>query len=117
MSSFTTHAAQGDVYFRKVDSMPTGVSEVLPEQSKIIVTHSETGHHHIFDVDVIDKNPNVRLYSGDNPLVSWLEINRPSTLKHMRSFDTHDPIIFQPGIYEVRRQREYTPQGLRPVQD
>jgi hypothetical protein len=29
----------------------------------------------------------------------------------------HEPIMFGVGIYEVRRQREYTPEGFRRVED
>jgi hypothetical protein len=35
----------------------------------------------------------------------------------MRSFDTHETLNIPPGIYEVRRQREYVPEGWRKAQD
>lgn len=62
-------------------------------------------------------NVSVVMYSTDNPLIAWLEVNRPTALEHLRPHDTHEPIMFGPGIYEVRRQREYTPEGFRQVQD
>jgi hypothetical protein len=109
--------AQGDVYFRKVDMLPAGVIAAAAKNGVIIVTHSETGHHHTISVDVIDSVPNARMYTHDNPLMAWLEVNRPSKVEHQRSFDTHAPIELMPGLYEVRRQREYTPAGFRPVVD
>ena len=38
-------------------------------------------------------------------------------LEHLREFDKHEPILFEPGVYHVRRQREYTPEGFRRVED
>jgi hypothetical protein len=40
-----------------------------------------------------------------------------AVLEHLRPHDTHESIQFEPGIYHVRRQREYTPEGLRRVED
>lgn len=117
MHEFQNVAAQGDVAFRRVDRLPDGVNEVPAEKGEVIVTHSETGHHHTMVLDRDSETPNVRMYSGENPLLAWLEVNRPSVLEHKRSFDTHEPLLFSPGIYEVRRQREYTPEGYRQVQD
>lgn len=34
-----------------------------------------------------------------------------------RSFDTHESILLKGGTYEIRRQREYTPEGWRRVED
>lgn len=108
---------QGDIYFRKVDGLPSGLTEDHPENNTIIIGHSETGHNHVCVMDRVDDKPNVRLYSGDNPLIAWLEVNRPTALEHLRSFDTHDAIIIPPGNYEIRRQREYISEGFRRVQD
>jgi len=107
---------QGDLYFLRVEKLPKEITEDMAENGKIVVGHSETGHHHVVVLDKED-DPNVRMYSGDNPLVSWLEVNRPATLEHMRSFDTHAPITIPPGTYKVHRQREYVPEGFRRVQD
>lgn len=114
---FEKVCAQGDVTFIRRDALPDGLRETESENGAVVVTHSETGHDHIMVLDRETEVPSVRMYSGDNPLVSWLEVNRPATLEHKRSFDTHEPIIFSPGIYEVRRQREYTPEGFRRVED
>lgn len=116
MRTFKNTAAQGDVCFIRRDELPDNVFEVSPVEGRIVVTHSETGHDHVM---VLDRSaePAVRMYGGDNPLVVWLAVNRPTALEHLRSHDTHEPILFEPGIYEVRRQREYTPEGFRRVED
>jgi hypothetical protein len=117
MKTFNNCCAQGDVCFIRVKRLPNGLTETKPEDGALIITHSETGHHHIMMLDRVEDRANVRLYSGDNPLIAWLEVNRPTALEHKRNFDTHEPILFPPGIYQIRRQREYVPEGFRQVQD
>ncbi len=117
MQKFTKCAAQGDVLFVKVDSLPEGLTEQLPNnESELVVTHSETGHDHVM---VLDKKPEpaVQMFNGENPLISWLQVNRPTSLDHKRTHHTHESIMFQPGMYEIRRQQESTPEGWRRVAD
>lgn len=116
MRTFKNTAAQGDVCFIRRTELPAGLKEVSPENGRLVITHSETGHDHVM---VLDRpaEPAVHMYAGDNPLVAWLQVNRPTALEHTRPHDTHAPIMFEPGIYEVRRQREYTPEGFRRVED
>jgi len=116
MKTFENYAAQGDVMFIRRDKLPDGLKVENPKNGKIVVTHSETGHDHVMVLDREDE-PNVELYDTDNPLVAWLKVNRPTALEHLRPFDTHEPVMFNPGIYEVRRQREYTLEGFRRVED
>ena len=112
MKTFTKCAAQGDVYFVRIEKMPEGYVEIAPEDGKLIVTHSETGHHHVMDYS------NAKMYRNPkNELDAVLVIDKPTTINHLRSFDTHAPILFDAGIYNVRRQREYTPEGFRKVAD
>jgi hypothetical protein len=103
--------AQGDVLFRRIAVLP---SEAKPsnEKGRIIVAHSETGHHH-----AIDDSGVVRFETGD-PLVCYLQLASDCDVVHHRPFDTHATVrLIGPGIFEVRRQREYTPQGWRRVED
>lgn len=112
MRTFKNSAAQGDVYFRRVESMPAGVVEVAPENGVLIVTHSETGHNHVMEAT------KARMYSlPDSIMDCFLVVNDPVALEHLRSYDTHEPILFDKGTYHVRRQREYVPEGFRRVQD
>lgn len=112
MKTFEKCAAQGDVYFIRVSKMPENYVEVLPENGELIVTHSETGHHHVMNPTTAKmfRNPN-------NEYDAVLVVDRPTPLNHKRSFDTHESIMFDAGIYKVRRQREYTPEGYRRVAD
>ena len=114
MKTFKTLAAQGDTLYRRVDSLPNGLT-VRPktETGEVSTAHSETGHNHLFrngnGVEVFDV--------PGNSLVCYLRLESEAVLEHARSFDTHESILFSPGLYEVRRQRESTPEGWRRVED
>jgi len=119
MKAFKNACAQGDVLHIRRDKLPDGVKKVPAADGRVVVTHSETGHDHVMVLDRPKgrQKPSVVMYATDNPLVAWLEVNRPTALEHFRPHDTHESIMFEPGVYEVRRQREYTPEGFRRVQD
>lgn len=116
MRTFNNICAQGDVLIQRVDMVPAGAKPVAPDNGLIVVTHSETGHDHVMVLDCAAA-PSVEMFQGDNPLLAWIKVNRPTALEHLRPHDTHEPIMFGPGVYEVRRQREYTPEGWRRVED
>jgi hypothetical protein len=113
MKTFDKVCAQGDIYIMKVcDELPEDAVEVKPEGDHVIVTHSETGHHHVMEKE------HVKMYTLPKSIMDCLlVVKEPTALEHLRSFDTHEPIMFGKGTYRVRRQREYTPEGFRKVQD
>lgn len=115
---FNFTSAQGDVYFERMPDdyvLPSDAIEVLPEGSKLIITHSETGHHHLMDVK---ERPQVKMYKLPKSITDCLLIvNETTVLEHNRSFDQHEPIEFSPGKYKVTRQRQYTAEGFKVVQD
>lgn len=110
MKNFVENALnfQGDVMFRRVDSLP---GEATKRDDKI-AAHSETGHHHSFQPDA-----SVWLYSTPDQMVQYLEVKEPAPLIHRREFDTHEALMFDRGVYEIRRQREWSPEGWRKVED
>ena len=115
--TFKTQAAQGDLLIRRVKSLPANLKVASIEKGTFIVAHSETGHNH-----VIDALPNVRVYDTEDPLLSYLEVIEATDatetlLRHLRGHDTHETISISPGIYELRRQREFSPQGWVRAQD
>lgn len=113
MKKFNTVCAQGDIIARKVAALPADLVRIAPEGGKLIVAHSETGHHHVMDGGVVEMFRPKENFDWD----AWLVVTEPTTLDHLREFDTHESILFEPGVYHVRRQREYTPEGLRRVED
>lgn len=112
MKTFDKTCAQGDILITRIDDLPSNAVPVLPAGDRVIVTHSETGHHHIMDAGAVTMH---RL--PDSLMDCLLVVNKPTALEHLREHDTHEPILFAPGVYHVRRQREYTPEGFRRVKD
>jgi hypothetical protein len=106
-----TPAFQGDVMFRRVAELPRDATRKdAPEH---IVAHSETGHHHVALGGTY--------YTTPDPFVACLVATAPVKVEHRRSTDTHETIeLLADGgevVWEIRRQREYTPEGWRRVED
>lgn len=106
---------QGDVYLRRVAAVPPEAKRVT-ETGRVVIAHSETGHHHaIDDVGVVR-------YDVGDPLRCYLVLESAShaDVVHHRPWDTHETYRLSGGkgaVYEVIRQREYTPAGWRRVED
>ncbi len=122
MKTFKKAAAQGDVYFWREDApdsvlqvvnvLPNNAILVPPENGRVIVTHSETGHHHFMNARAVE------MYRLPEEIYEcFLVVKEATPLEHLRPFDTHESIMFEPGIYHVRRQREYTPEGWQRAAD
>lgn len=104
--------AQGDVVFRRIAALPSGAERQSRKAGEpLVVTHSETGHHHIMS------NPEVECFAAGDPLVSYLRLTGDAEVEHLRPYDTHETLRLGAGYWEVRRQREHTPEGWRRVED
>jgi len=112
MKTFKKQAAQGDMLITKINGLPTDIKPMQPENGVFVCAHSETGHNHVI------QDNGVKAYQAANdPFVMYLVVDKPAELKHLRSFDTHTPIMIPPGTYRINRQREYTAEGFRRAQD
>lgn len=103
------HFRQGDVLFVPVNSIPQDAKKRDPRGSKsaVLVEGEATGHHHSVETldatEVLDCGEGLYLrVSGDAVSIVHQE---------------HSPITLPAGNYEVRRQREYQPEGIRNVLD
>lgn len=110
-------AAQGDVYVRRVAALPDGARACEADGGRHVVAHSETGHHHYLAAAGVE-----RWEHPTDPLRCYLRIGPElevsgGVLTHARAHDTHAPIALGVGLWEIRRQREMTPDGWRQVQD
>lgn len=125
MKYFEKQAAQGDMLITLIDKLPDGVKKQKSEGGKFILAHSETGHHH-----TVKEKEGVEFYSNDNdPFIAYLVVDNTieTCIEHERSFHTHETVgLKKPDgkkgkegkrVYEIRRQREYTPEGFRRAQD
>jgi len=115
MKTFKTVAAQGELRFVRLPNdfkVPANAEKVAPVNGKVIVGHSETGHHHVMEAErtMMYKLP-------DSILDCLLVVEKPDVLNHLREFDTHEPLGFKPGTYKVITAREHVPEGWRRAAD
>jgi hypothetical protein len=97
----------------RIETVPVDAKrQTLAHGNVHIVTHSETGHHHVVTAKHVDF-----FMAANDPNVSFLKVKKVVQLRHLREFDTHLPLQLDPGIYRVNRQVEYIPGGFRQVQD
>lgn len=123
MKQVTKVSAQGDVLLFRVEQIPVDAVAVAAENNQLIVTHSETGHHH-----AVQAQRGIELFQHpSNPLIGWLRVTKEAQyadVVHHRPWDTHETqrLLYQDNpqgevIFEIRRQRERSPEGWRRVQD
>lgn len=99
--------AQGEITFFKVDRLPENLKAHTEKdgRGRPIISHSESGHHHVLDADVhvlerTDAPPGMRI------LYALLE--QPAALVQDAN-DAHGQHHLDAGIYEFRIAREYDP--------
>ena len=105
---------QGDVIIVKVSADENRMgTPIKRDKGRVILAFGEvTGHHHAIHND--DVNFFQAAMESDITLGNrFLQVLKPAVLNH----DEHASIDLPVGTYEVRIQREYTPEGLRNVAD
>jgi hypothetical protein len=109
-------AFQGDVGFIPCDALPANAIRVSAENGAYIITHSETGHHH-----VVKERPSVEFYKDAmDEFRSYLVINDYTDLEHLRTTHTHETLRFDPAlskVWRIERQRQPSPSGWERVAD
>ena len=108
--SFGRH---GEVVLKKIDALPEG-AKLVEKGVKIIVGHSESGHHHLL---VAEKGSEVGMYEIDGKV--YLDLPSRSELVHEKSVESHGTQVFAPGIYirEIRQSFSYAEKIMRRSQD
>ena len=98
---------QGDVMVIRVDAIPPGAKPVKRDNGRIVLAYGEvTGHVHA----ITDEE--VTMFEVDKG-ICYLDVQMEAFLRH----EEHGTIPLAPGKYEVRRQREYSPEEIRNVAD
>ncbi len=101
---------QGDVMIERV-TCP--VPKTAKEDLAAVVAHSETGHHHVAE--------RAQVFNCDDGFTIYMRaLGKNVDIVHKRSYDTHETLRFdtEPGdVFRIKRQREYTPEGWRRVED
>lgn len=99
---------QGEVKVIKIDVLPDGLKANSVEKigSAWIISHSEKGHHHVIDgnVEVLERVENVPA----GMRILYALVKEPTALKQLAP-DEHGKVALEPGIYELRRAREFNP--------
>lgn len=124
MKTFKEQARQGDVFLKRVTTIPTGAKPMGREAGRAVLAHGEvTGHAHAisskhvqqFRVDDVTarRNEEFKLRAGGSLVTTYLEVKKTCLLEH----EEHETIQIEPGIYEVRRQREYVRGRIQNVAD
>lgn len=104
---------QGDVLLRRIEALPPDAVEQKTD-GPVIVAHSETGHNHAIE------RGEARLFerAQRDPMICFLAIDgEHADVVHHRANHTHETVRLLQGLWEVKRQREHTPEGWRQVQD
>ena len=98
---------QGDVIYRRIDSLPSGAKEVPRKNGRIVVMHGEQGHvHAISEVDAMFFEKDGKFY---------LKNDKQVTLTH----EEHNHQVIEPGIWEIGqvREKDWLSGMVRPVID
>ena len=115
---FKNMAAQGDFIIMRVAQLPAGLTPLPAENGKIVIAHSETGHNHVMEATRVKAYADPAQTKASRDLYElFLLVEAPTEIEHLRSYDTHEPIHVTEGLYKIRRQREYTPEGWRKAAD
>lgn len=100
---------QGDILVKPVNRIPDGLKAVPLDNGRVILAYGEvTGHAHavIGDVEFLAADL-------EDLEQRFLRVENEAQIVH----EEHAPITLPPGDYEVKRQREYSPEELRTVTD
>lgn len=93
----------GEVILKAILELPKE-AKLVEEKNKIIVAHSETGHHHILETKV--DMTKIKVYSWNGEM--YLEVPEISELWHQKTGqDVHTPHKITPSIYKVILKREF----------
>ena len=96
---------QGDVLVIPVDKIPDG----LVKTKQVRLANGEvTGHHH----SILD-DTTIGYGATEDGLTEYFEVTEETELTHQE----HAAIVHVPNKYRSVIQTEYTPSGLRSVQD
>lgn len=104
------HYRQGDVLVSSVDSVPKKLTKVAREGGRIVLAHGKsTGHSHAI------ATPKCDLFRDPKDAgAMFVQVNAAQAeLVH----DEHTTITLPKGAYRVTRQREFSADAVRRVED
>lgn len=101
---------QGDIMIERIKGdVP---KDAKPVEGSI-VAHSETGHHHVAE--------RAKVFAAPDGMTLYMRaIGKTVDIVHKRPYDTHETIRLESevgDVFKIKRQREFTPEGWRRVED
>lgn len=102
---------QGDVLVKPIKKLPKNLKPAEAENGRYVLAHGEaTGHHHSFAM-----SERVAMFreDGSGGGLFLTVTGAPVALEHQE----HAALAVEPGHYQVVRQREYSPEAIRRVED
>jgi len=100
--------AQGEVYIRRIKTAdPTVTGDVACENGAYIISHSETGHHHVLDRADAEVMERTRDVPAGMRIIQAI-VRNPTRLRQTAGVP-HGEIELEPGVYEFRIAREHDP--------
>lgn len=102
-----------------LDKITSDFTEMKLENDKMILGHSETGHHHVLEPinDVHISKAAQALVDETNDMIVDLKLMEECKLVHLRGDDTHGGFILPAGEYVRGIREEQSPEGWRRVAD
>ena len=97
---------QGDVLYVPVQKIPEGAKL---EDTKTVAYGEVTGHHHT--MVELDTKSKALVYTLEDQM--FAKVEGDVVITHQE----HDQLAVEEGLYEIRIQREYTPEDIRRVLD
>lgn len=94
----------GEIVLKPIDKLPEGLQEVETGR-KVIVGHSESGHHHVAvcDADNLTLLRPVGADSGD----LYLKVSSVARIEHLKTYDRHETKVLHPGYYYINTKMQY----------
>lgn len=115
-AQFENSARQGEIGIIRCDTPPdiAGAKEIPLEDGKLIVGHSESGHHHYVTAQ------KAKLYRVNAMLAYLYVADKVARFDHAKALSDesrHGSLETTGGWFEIRTKRELSPWGERAVLD
>lgn len=102
---------QGEVRIERIEALPEGLSPFTAKtpQGDYIVSHSESGHHHLLDGDCVDvMERELPPEFGAGMKVLYAIVKEPTAMRQSAA-KPHETAPMEPGIYEMTISTEVDP--------
>jgi len=119
MKHTQSHYRQGDVLIESIADIPTSAVKQKKSASIVLAHGTATGHHHTLEttkpVQWFKQGEIQSTSAKASTLAGEVYVSLPTGGKV--THDEHSTIELPAGNYRIMRQREYSPEAIRNVND